>query len=75
MTQEEVVAQLQARFGDAVGPLSETRGDRFVVVKGDQLVDVCRYLKTTAGFEFDYCQDITAVDWPAKQLIELVLHL
>lgn len=75
MIQEEVVAQLQAKFGDAVGGLSETKGDRFAVVKGDQLVDVCRYLKTTAGLEFDYCQDLTAVDWPAKKLIELVLHL
>jgi NADH-quinone oxidoreductase subunit C len=75
MTQEEAVAQLQARFGDAVGALSETKGDRYALVKGDKLVDVCRFLKTTTGLEFDYCQDITAVDWPAKQVIEIVLHL
>jgi NADH-quinone oxidoreductase subunit C len=75
MTQEEAVAQLQAQFGDAVGALSETKGDRYALVKGDKLVDVCRFLKTTTGLEFDYCQDITAVDWPAKQVIEIVLHL
>lgn len=75
MTQEEVVAQLHAQFGEAVGPLSETKGDRFAVVKADKLVDVCRFAKTTAGLEFDYCQDITALDWPAKQRIEIVLHL
>jgi NADH-quinone oxidoreductase subunit C len=75
MTQEEIVAQLKTQFADAVGALSETKGERFVVVKGDKIVDVCRFLKATTGLEFDYCQDITAVDWPAKKLIEVVFHL
>jgi len=75
MTQEEVCAQLKERFGEAVGALSETKGDRFVVVKGDQIVDVCQFLKTTTGLDFDYCQDITAIDWPARKVIEVVYHL
>jgi NADH-quinone oxidoreductase subunit C len=75
MTQEEVCTQLKATFGDAVGALSETKGDRFVTVKGDKIVDVCRFLKDTTGLEFDYCQDITAVDWPARKVIEVVFHL
>jgi NADH-quinone oxidoreductase subunit C len=75
MTQEEVCTQLKAQFGDAVGALSETKGDRFVVVKGEKIVDVCRFLKTTTGLEFDYCQDITAIDWPARKVIEVVYHV
>lgn len=75
MTQEEVCTQLKAQFGDAVGALSETKGDRFITVKGDKIVDVCRYLKTTAGLEFDFCQDITALDWPARKVIEVVFHI
>jgi NADH-quinone oxidoreductase subunit C len=75
MTGEELCAQLKAQFGDAVGALSETKGDRFVVVKGEKIVDVCRFLKSTTGLEFDYCQDITAVDWPARKVIEVVFHL
>jgi NADH-quinone oxidoreductase subunit C len=75
MTQDEICAQLKAQFGEAVGPLAETKGDRFVVVKGDKLVEVCRYLKGTTGLDFDYCQDITAVDWPARKVIEVVFHL
>ncbi len=75
MTQEEVCTQLQAQFGDAVSALSETKGDRFVVVKGEKIVEVCTFLKGTAGLEFDYCQDITAVDWPARKVIEVVFHL
>jgi NADH-quinone oxidoreductase subunit C len=55
--------------------LSETKGDRFVVVKGDKIVDVCRFLKATTGLEFDYCQDITAIDWPVRKVIEVVYHV
>ena len=75
MTPEELGAQLRTQFGDAVGPLSETKGDRFVVVAGEKIVDVCRFLKSTTGLEFDYCQDITAIDWPARKIIEVVYHL
>jgi NADH-quinone oxidoreductase subunit C len=75
MTPEDIHTELKTRFGDAVGPLSETKGDRFVVVKGEKIVDICHFLKTTAGLEFDYCQDITAVDWPARNVIEVVFHL
>jgi NADH-quinone oxidoreductase subunit C len=75
MTQEEVCTQLKEMFGEAVGALSETKGDRFVVVKGEKIVEVCRFLKSTVGLEFDYCQDITAIDWPARKVIEVVYHV
>ncbi len=75
MTQEELCTQLAAQFGDAVSTLSETKGDRFVTVKGERIVEVCTYLKTTAGCEFDFCRDITAVDWPVRKAIEVVYHL
>jgi NADH-quinone oxidoreductase subunit C len=75
MTQEEICAQLRGQFGEAVSPLSETKGDRFAVVKAEKIVEVCRLLKNTTGLEFDYCQDITAVDWPARKVIEVVFHL
>jgi NADH-quinone oxidoreductase subunit C len=75
MTQEELSNQLKAQFGDAVTGPSETKGDRFLVIKGDRIVEVCRFLKETTGIELDYCQDITALDWPARKVIEVVFHL
>ena len=75
MIVEEICTQLQAQFGESVGALSETKGDRFVVVKREKIVEVCAYLKNTAGLEFDYCQDITAIDWPARKVIEVVFHV
>ncbi len=75
MTQEELWAELAGQFGDAVAPLSETKGERFVVVRGEKLIEICQFLKSTAGLELDTCQDITAIDWPARKVIEVVYHL
>jgi NADH-quinone oxidoreductase subunit C len=75
MTTNEIHEKLKARFGDAVGPLSEPRIDPFCPVKAERLVDACRWLKGEPGLELDFCEDLTAVDWPRKNVIEVVYHL
>ena len=75
MTTNEIHERLKAHFGDAVGPLSEPKVDPFVVVKGDRIVEACRWLKETPGVELDFCEDLTAVDWPKRNAIEVVYHL
>ena len=44
-------------------------------MKGEKIVEICQFLKTTPGLEFDYCLDITAIDWPPRKVIEVVFHL
>ena len=75
MTTHEIHERLQARFGDAVGPLSEPKIDAHCVVKAQALVEVCRFLKTEPGIELDFLEDETAVDWPKRNVIEVVYHL
>jgi NADH-quinone oxidoreductase subunit C len=75
MTINEIHERLQARFGDAVGPLSEPKLDAFCVVKADALVEVCRFLKQTPGIEMDFCEDLGGVDYPKRNVIEVVYHL
>lgn len=75
MTTQEVHERLKARFGDDVGPLSEPKIDPFCVVKKERLVEVCRFLKTEPGLDIDFLEDETAVDWPKKNVIEIVYHL
>ncbi|HEY6006487.1 MAG TPA: NADH-quinone oxidoreductase subunit C [Anaeromyxobacter sp.] len=75
MTTHDVHERLKARFGDDVGPLSEPKIDPFCVVKKDRLVEVCRFLKTEPGLELDFLEDETAVDWPKRNVIEIVYHL
>jgi NADH-quinone oxidoreductase subunit C len=75
MTTSEIHELLKARFGDDVGPPSATKGDVWLPVKRERLAEVGRFLKETAGLDFDFCEDLTAVDWPKRNVIEVVVHL
>jgi len=75
MTTQEIHERLKARFGDDVGPLSEAKIDPFAVVKRERIVEVCRFLATEAGLDFDFLEDLTALDWPKRNVIEVVYHL
>jgi len=75
MNAQEIHAKLKAQFGDAVGDLTEARIDPFVTVKSDKIVEICQFAKAEAGLEFDYCEDVTGIDWPARNQIEVVYHL
>ena len=75
MTTHEIHERLQARFGDDVGALSEAKVDAFAIVKRERIVDVCRFLKTEAGLELDFLEDLTAIDWPKRNVVEIVYHL
>jgi NADH-quinone oxidoreductase subunit C len=75
MTTVEIHERLKGRFGDDVGPLSEPKIDQHCAVKAERIVEICRFLKTEAGLDFDFLEDLTAVDWPKKNVIEVVYHL
>jgi NADH-quinone oxidoreductase subunit C len=75
MTPQEIHQRLQARFGEAVGPLSEPKIDPFAVVKAQAIVEVARFLRDEPGLEMDFCEDLTALDWPKRNVIEVVYHL
>jgi NADH-quinone oxidoreductase subunit C len=75
MTTVEIHERLKARFGEDVGPLSEPKIDQHCVAKRERIVEICRFLKGEAGLEFDFLEDLTAVDWPKRNVIEVVYHL
>lgn len=75
MNAQEIHAALKAKFGEAVGALSEEKVDAFATVKPEAIVDLCRFARDEASLAFDYCEDITGIDWPARNCIEVVYHL
>ena len=75
MTTSEIHERLKQRFGDAVAALGEPRIDPSCVVKADRIVEIGRFLRDEPGIEVDYLQDLTAVDWPKRNVIEVVYHL
>ncbi len=75
MTEQEVQERLSARFGDDVGPLGEPKVDPFCLVRAARIVDVCRFAKEDPALGMDLLQDLTAVDAPKRNVIEVVYHL
>ena len=75
MNASEIHARLAAKFADAVGPLQPANKDAFAVLRADALTAVCEYLKTDVDLAFDTLVNLSAVDWPKKNQIEVVYHL
>ena len=57
---------LQQALPGAVAQVSYWVGDWTVIVPAERLLDVARHLRDSADARFDYCSDVTAVDWPAR---------
>jgi NADH-quinone oxidoreductase subunit C len=66
--------QLQARFGDAIGALEEGM-DPAIRVTPAAIVDVCTYLKAEPALAFDCLSNLSGVDYPKRNEIEVVFHL
>jgi NADH-quinone oxidoreductase subunit C len=62
----EHIQALQRALPGAVTQVSYWVGDWTVIVATPRLLDAARFLRDTAGAAFDYCSDVTAVDWPTR---------
>jgi NADH-quinone oxidoreductase subunit C len=58
------ITGLQAAVPESVTQISFYVGDWTVIVPAAKLLDVGRFLRDTAGF--DFCSDVTASDWPTR---------
>ena len=65
---------LQSRFGDAISPL-ESGFDPAIRVAPGTIVEVCEYLKKDPASAFDCCSNVSGVDYPKRNEIEVVYHL
>ncbi|BDG07023.1 NADH-quinone oxidoreductase subunit C [Anaeromyxobacter paludicola] len=75
MTTNEIHEKLKARFGDAVGPLSEPKIDPFAVVRADALPEIARFLRDEPSLALDFLENLSGVDYPKRNVIEVVYHL
>jgi NADH-quinone oxidoreductase subunit C len=71
-----VVEKLKAQFADGVQEVTEAHGELTVVVSRDQIVDICRLLKTDPDLRYDLLLDVAGVDYLGHELrFEVVYHL
>lgn len=69
-----------ARFGEAVHgftPAVDKDGprDAFFLVRESSIAEVTRFLRDEPALRFDFLANLTAVDWPKREVIEVVYHL
>jgi len=68
------VESLQATFPDAVLDVLHFRGETTVIVKAEQIVNICRHCRDTLGFNF--LSDVAGVDYyPQEPRFGLAYHL
>jgi NADH-quinone oxidoreductase subunit C len=75
MEAPEIFAWLEKQFP---GKVSDFKGDvpePYCLVNGPAIVDVCRFLRDDAGLKFEVLSDLTALDWPKEEKIQVVYHL
>jgi NADH-quinone oxidoreductase subunit C len=58
-----VVDNLERRFGDALQRVSDDRGELTVWIERGRVHDLLRHCKDDAELRFDFCMDVTAVDY------------
>jgi len=67
---------LQATFGNAIGRVVDARGETIVYVTAAKVRDVLAWLKQTAGQDYDYLVDVTAVEYRDRErALEVVWNL
>jgi NADH-quinone oxidoreductase subunit C len=75
MTFEEIHQRLAAKFGERIGPLGPAKTDPSTVVPAAEIVGICCFLKDDPDLAFDCLMNLSSVDWPKKNQIEVVYHL
>ena len=75
MDATEIYAALEKQFP---GKVSNFKGDVFepwLMVDPQSVVEVCRFLRDQAGLDFEVLSDLTAIDWPKEEKVQVVYHL
>ncbi|HUJ24614.1 MAG TPA: NADH-quinone oxidoreductase subunit C [Myxococcales bacterium] len=73
MTFEEIREKLAAKFGERIGALAPANKDSWLVVPAADIVEICRFMKDELAF--DCLMNLSAIDWPKRNQIEVVYHL
>jgi len=68
-------AALRGRFPQAIGDLGGNPPDASATVAASDLVEVCRFAKTDPSLAFDCLTCLSGVDYPKRNVIQVVYHL
>ncbi len=62
-----IIKKLKERFNDSILDASEFRGDLSITVKREAAADAALFLRDDEEIKFDFCKDVTAIDWAKRK--------
>ena len=68
-------ARLRERAGAAIGDLVGTGRDASATIAPEALLDLCRFARSDAALAFDCLSNLSGVDYPKREVIQVVYHL
>jgi NADH-quinone oxidoreductase subunit C len=68
-------AALEKQFPGSVGNFKPDVLEPYLSVDPTAIVEVCRFLRNTPELGFEVLSDLTALDWPKEEKIQVVYHL
>lgn len=75
MTAKEIYERVRELCPDGVGGFDEEVPEPFFKVEPARVLDVCRTLRDDDALKFHVLSDLTAVDLPKENVIQVVYHL
>ncbi|MFB3074550.1 MAG: NADH-quinone oxidoreductase subunit C [Candidatus Methylomirabilales bacterium] len=70
MTAEDILQQIQSRFGGEIRTAEVRRGEACVTIGADRNYEICRFIREELGY--DYLNCLSGVDWPTDNEMEVV---
>jgi NADH-quinone oxidoreductase subunit C len=70
-----IYQRLEQRFPGQVSGFKGDVLDPYLMVSAAAIFEVCRFLRDEPGLNFEVLSDLTALDWPKEEKIQIVYHL
>lgn len=75
MESRDIFSKVAEVFGNRVEGFNEEGVDPCFKVRSDSIVEVCRFLRDDQDLAFEVLSDLTALDLPKDNIIQVVYHL
>ncbi len=75
MKADEIHERVAQQFPGKISGFNGAAKDPYFQVGPEVIVDVCRYLRDEGDLKFDILSDLTALDFPKENKIQIVYHL
>jgi NADH-quinone oxidoreductase subunit C len=75
MGSKEIYARLEQRFPGKVSGFKGDVPEPYLSVDPQTVVEICRFLRDEPDLKFEVLSDLTALDFPKEEKIQVVYHL